>query len=92
MKRVAAVAALVIFLAVPSAALAHGKNASHDGCRAEHGIRFDGYISGRYWYHSMSYQGVLAVWDQQARHYYRQGPPSNPVYVYSHTTWWTCFG
>lgn len=89
MKRLSAILALILALSFPTTALAHGKNASHDGCGATHSLRYDGYSGGKYWYHSMRYDSFF-VREQIASHYWRGGPPSNPVYYYSHQTTWIC--
>jgi hypothetical protein len=88
-KRIAALV-IVLVLALPMPAMAHTKNASHDGCGVKHGLTYDGYSGGKYWYHTMTYQTAF-VREQVAKHYYRGGPPSSPVYYYSHTTTWFCW-
>lgn len=91
MRRLMLLALVVLLLALALPASAHTKAASHDGCKVKHGLTYDGYSGGKYWYHTMTYVTLPFSNEQAMKHYYRGGPPSNPVYYYVNTTYWLCF-
>lgn len=94
--RVGVAVLLAMILALPAAlpALAHSSPpALHHSCGTIHSLTYDGYSGGKYWYHSVMRSTSLwpwYTWKMTMDHYYRSGPPSNPVYIYDHSTAKNC--
>ena len=88
--------ALTMIVGIAPAALAHGGQNHHScGAKTTHGIVYDGYSGGKFWYHTVGRETpsiwLIAEFDYIYNHYYRGGPPSALVYVYSHYNRVTCW-